>query len=131
LTVDGHDYPIVDRPAGSADTAAAAPGGFLISGWAVDYARKGSARKVVAVAGNRVIGSVVPSFDRPELAALLQAKHLRTGFRLFVPRGELSTEQRLHLFVITEDGAAAPLAGSLSAATGGLTEDVPFVWGSN
>jgi hypothetical protein len=62
-----------------------ASGRLTVSGWAGDPHAKLPARKVIAVTAGKVIGSVKPSIDRPDLAAYPPTRSFgHAGFRMQV-----------------------------------------------
>jgi hypothetical protein len=103
----------------------------VIRGWAVD-GRTGVPARVVVVAGGRVVASVVPHFNRPDVAAARKLPSaLRTGFDLLLPGGQVRTPA---VYAIATDGLAsllpqadgtAPSAGVTSFRTpDGRTHEV-------
>ena len=58
-------------------------GDAVAQGWAVDRARKRAADRVLAFAGGRLVASVPPRIDRPDIAASLGSERARrSGFSL-------------------------------------------------
>jgi hypothetical protein len=99
------------------------PKGEVISvGWAGDLATGQAASQVVLTAAGKVIGSVVPSIDRPDVAAVYGQPGLETsGYRLFisVPDSVLSdpsASQSLRIYGVSAGGVATELVGSPGAA---------------
>jgi hypothetical protein len=104
-------------------TTQPSPNGEVISaGWAGDLATGQAASQVVLTAGGKVIGSAVPSIDRPDVAAVYGKPGLEiSGYRLSVslPDSVLSdpsSTRSLRIYGVSAGGVATELTGSPGAA---------------
>jgi hypothetical protein len=79
------------------------------SGWAVDPATNRPASKVLIADGERVVGMVTPSINRPEVAQFLLQPTSVSGFRY-----NASFDAAVHpsAYLVGADGLAHPLRGS-------------------
>ena len=100
-------------------TTQPSPNGEVIAvGWAGDVATGQAASQVVLTAAGKVIGSVVPSISRPDVAAVYGQPGLdKSGYRLSasVPDSVLSDPagtQSLRIYGVSATGVATELQGS-------------------
>jgi hypothetical protein len=87
------------------------------SGWAVDPATNRPASTVLIADGQRVVGTVTPSIDRPEIAVSLHQLTSVSGFRYMA-----ALEAAVHpsAYLVGADGLAHPLRGSPAASVDAL-----------
>lgn len=117
LSIDGSDYAIVERMAGSLEMATAAYPGFVVRGWAADRKANRPVSAIVAAVGSTLVARSVPTVVRPDIEASIGAGVRPAGFVVNVPPGRESG--RIRIFALMADGTAAQLASQLADSTGG------------
>lgn len=87
------------------------------AGWAVDPATSRPATSVLFADGDRVIGTVTPSLDRPDVAQHLHQPKSVSGFRYTA-----SFDPAVHpsAYLLGADGVAHPIGGSQAASVAAL-----------
>jgi hypothetical protein len=117
LSIDGSDYAIVERMAGSLEMATAAYPGFVVRGWAADHKANRPVSALVAAVGSTLVARSVPTVARPDIEAGISSGARPAGFEISVPSGRESGQIRI--FALMADGTAAQLASRLADSTGG------------
>ena len=87
------------------------------SGWAVDPATNRPATSVLVADGDRVIGRVTPSVDRPDVAQHLHQPKSVSGFRY---RATFDRPVHPSAYLVGADGVAHPFIGSEAASIAAL-----------
>jgi hypothetical protein len=80
-----------------------------LTGWAADPSTGRPARSVVVVAGQRVVASLTPSVERPDVARALGRVSSASGFSF---SGVVDGEGTLAVYMLADDGMFHPLTGS-------------------
>jgi hypothetical protein len=80
-----------------------------ITGWAADRTTGRPARAVVVVSGRRVIASLTPSLERPDVARALGTVSSLSGFRF---SAVVSEDESLSIYMLADDRKLHPLARS-------------------
>ena len=78
------------------------------SGWAVDPATNRPASTVLIADGDRVVGTVTPSIDRPDVAGYLHQPRSVSGFQ-YMAMFDAAVQPSAYL--VGADGLAHPLGG--------------------
>jgi hypothetical protein len=91
-----------------------------MAGWAADPVTGKPANTVVVVSGQKVVTSLTPSVERPDVAQALGTVSSTSGFRF---SGVVSDEGALSVYMLAEDGKLHPLNGS--AQSGVVTVEFP------
>jgi hypothetical protein len=82
------------------------------SGWAVDPATNRPANSVLIADGDRVVGTVTPTIDRPDVAQNLHQPSSVSGFQY---NGVFDNAVHPSAYLVGADGLAHQLGGSLAA----------------
>ncbi len=90
---------------------------YSYAGWAVDPATNRPASTVLIADGDRVVGTVVPSIDRPDMAQQLRQPTSLSGFQY---GGVLDAAVHLSAYFVGADGQAHPLRGSPAGSMAAL-----------
>ena len=69
LSIDGSDYAIVERMAGSLEMATAAYPGFVVHGWAADLKANRPVSALVAAVGSTLVARAAPTMARTDIEA--------------------------------------------------------------
>ena len=87
LSIDGSDYAIVERMAGSLEMATAAYPGFVVHGWAADLKANRPVSALVAAVGSTLVARAAPTMARTDIEANISAGARPAGFVINVPVG--------------------------------------------
>ncbi|MGZ8372040.1 MAG: hypothetical protein ACXWUW_03710 [Rhodoplanes sp.] len=87
LSIDGSDYAIVERMAGSLEMATAAYPGFVVRGWAADRKANRPVSALVAAVGSTLVARSEPTVIRPDIEAGIAGGARPAGFVIAVPPG--------------------------------------------
>ncbi len=117
LSIDGSDYAIVERMAGSLEMATAAYPGFVVRGWAADRKANRPVSALVAAVGSTLVARSEPTVIRPDIEAGIAGGARPAGFVIAVPPGP--HPGTIRIFALMADGTAAQLASQLADSTGG------------
>jgi hypothetical protein len=79
-----------------------------VSGWAADRAT-GKPATVVVASGSRVVATLTPASERPDIARFLNTASSASGFRF---SGVIEQEGPVAMYILADDGRLHPLAGS-------------------
>jgi hypothetical protein len=90
---------------------------YYYSGWAIDPVTHRPASMVLIADGDRVVGTVTPWINRPELA---QQQRQPTSLSGFQYDGALDPAAHPSAYLIGEDGQAHPLGGSPAGSVAAL-----------
>jgi hypothetical protein len=91
------------------------PGPFVVRGWAADLAARKPARLILVADGERVVGTAVPTFVRPDVQRSLGDKAFRrSGYEVSVPWTRLAGPRgpdlaNLRVYGLLADGRALEL----------------------
>lgn len=115
LSVEGADYPIVQRVGGAVEHAERHGNKLYLRGWASDDANNQPAIAIVASVDDVVVARSKPTVNRPDIEAGVGPGVRPAGFAMTVPVSSRSTSiPVVRLFTLTHDSKAVELSCSLS-----------------
>ena len=112
LNKDFSDLNFVHDPGGCFDRGElSADGSVNLNGWAADINVGASIKEVQFLTNDRLISSVVPSYDRPDVAAFFQRPAvLRSGWSCNLKRGLIRSNDIVEINVVNDKGRSRVIA---------------------